>query len=91
MSARDMILKILASRSPDATVCPSEVARAIAPGDGWRNVMPAVHAAVDQLLKEGRVQLSWKGQPLTARVGPYRISRAAGLSIALSPAKLCTS
>ena len=73
--ARDAILALLASRSPNATVCPSEVARAIAPGDGWRNAMSAVHSAVDRLLDEGAVQLSWKGQPLAMRDGPYRISR----------------
>jgi hypothetical protein len=75
-SARDMTLALLASRSPDATVCPSEVARAIAPGEGWRNAMPAVHSAVDRLSDEGTVRLSWKGKPLVARSGPYRISRA---------------
>lgn len=35
--------------------------------------MPVVHLAVDQLLAEGRVTLSWKGKPLHGRAGPYRI------------------
>jgi hypothetical protein len=39
--------------------------------------MPLVHAAVDSLCEEGRVQLSWKGKPLTTRNGPYRISGTA--------------
>jgi hypothetical protein len=74
-SARDMALAILAARAPNATICPSEVARAIAPGPGWRDAMPMVHSAVDRLFEEGAVRLSWKGQPLASRAGPYRISR----------------
>lgn len=73
-NARDTTLALLMARSPEATVCPSEVARALA-SDGWRDALPVVHAAVDQLLSEGLVQLSWKGQPLATRVGPYRIGR----------------
>jgi hypothetical protein len=38
-------LSLLARREPDATICPSEVARAIAPD--WRGAMPEVHAAID--------------------------------------------
>ena len=37
--------------------------------------MPIVHAAVDRLVAEGVVRLSWKGEPLDARAGPYRIRR----------------
>ncbi|SEN47048.1 Protein of unknown function [Sphingomonas gellani] len=74
-SARDTTLALLAARSPDASVCPSEVARALVPGDGWRDAMPLVHAAIDGLVEEGRVRLSWKSRPLTTRAGPYRISR----------------
>ncbi|WP_309547008.1 hypothetical protein [Sphingomonas sp. SUN019] len=37
--------------------------------------MPAVHAAVDQLVDEGLVRLSWKGRKLVTRAGPYRIGR----------------
>lgn len=76
-NASDMTLTLLASRSPDATVCPSEVARAIAPGNGWRDAMPSVHVAVDGLVAQGAVQLSWKGKALQKRAGPYRIGRGA--------------
>jgi hypothetical protein len=47
------------------------------PPMAWRDAMPAVHAAVDQLVAEGAVRLRWKGQPLPARAGPYRIERPA--------------
>ena len=82
-NARDTTLALLAVRAAEATVCPSEVARALASGaateltaEDWRSAMPAVHAAVDALLAEGRVRLSWKGKPLPTRAGPYRIGRA---------------
>lgn len=70
---RAMTLSMLASRAPNATVCPSEVARAIA--SDWRGAMPEVHAAIDELVEAGQVRLSWKGKPLAKRLGPYRIGR----------------
>jgi len=79
MDPREATLALLAARAEDATVCPSEVARAVAgEGGAWREAMPQVHAAVDALLNEGAVHLSWKGRPLTMRAGPYRIARAQG-------------
>lgn len=76
------VLRLLANRAPSATVCPSEVARSICDASGdygaeeWRALMPVVHAAVDRLVTEGRLQLSWKGRTLPSRVGPYRIGRS---------------
>lgn len=72
------IRAMLAERGPDKTLCPSEVARALAGVDGeWRNRMDEVHAAADALLAEGAVALSWKGAPLRTRDGPYRIGAPA--------------
>ena len=81
INARDATLALLASRAAEATVCPSEVARQLAAQDEaatstWRDKMPDVHAAVDRLLDEGLIRISWKGEPLTKRSGPYRIRRA---------------
>ena len=79
--ARRAIMTLLDNRAAEATICPSEAARALVAADGasqkddWRSAMPTVHAAVDQLLSEGLVSLSWKKEPLTQRSGPYRISR----------------
>lgn len=70
---RNVTLSMLAFRAPHATICPSEVARAVAPD--WRGAMPEVHAAIDELLKAGLVRISWKGQSLATRSGPYRIGR----------------
>ena len=68
-------LALLAGRAEGATVCPSEVARAVA-GDGdWRREMAAVHEAVDGLVASGLVRLSWKGSDMPVRDGPYRIGR----------------
>jgi hypothetical protein len=36
--------------------------------------MPSVHAAIDGLVRDGAVRLSWKGERLAARSGPYRIA-----------------
>ena len=84
LDAREATLTLLATRAPEATVCPSEVARALAAAAGagmkpedWRSAMPAVHAAVDRLVIEGVARLSWKGAALTTRSGPYRIGRGA--------------
>ncbi|MCP3734582.1 DUF3253 domain-containing protein [Sphingomonas sp. RP10(2022)] len=75
-TVRDTALALLAVRSAGATICPSEVARAlVAPsstGD-WRRMMPIVHAAIDDMVGERLVRLSWKGKPLAVRAGPYRI------------------
>ena len=75
--ARALILSLLANRAVGATLCPSEVARALTQkvaGREWREAMPVVHAAVDRLLQDGTVRLSWKGSPMETRSGPYRIS-----------------
>lgn len=81
--AHAAVLRLLALRADQATLCPSEVARAfveeVATGTSalsWRDAMPIVHVAVDRLLKEGSIQLLWKGKARTVRSGPYRIRRA---------------
>lgn len=74
--ARTATLNLLAGRAPSATLCPSEVARVIAKAAGrtdWRAEMAGVHAAVDALVAEGVVRLSWKGSETSVRAGPYRI------------------
>ena len=74
--ARNATLALLEARASGATVCPSEVARVLA-GDGgdWRAAMPVVHAAVDAMVADGAVRLSWKGAAMAVRAGPYRIGR----------------
>lgn len=74
--AREAVLRLLAERGPDKTICPSEAARELSAGsDQWRDHMGAVHKAVDKLSEDGLIRLSWKGQPMDQRRGPYRIAR----------------
>ncbi len=76
---RAATLALLDARAPGATVCPSEVARVLAAcGADWREAMPVVHAAVDMMVAEGVVRLSWKGEVMAVRAGPYRIGRGEG-------------
>ena len=71
------VLHRLAQRAPGATLCPSEAARDLAGDSGdWRAHMDDVHRAVDRLLEEGCIALSWKGVPMDRRDGPYRIAKA---------------
>lgn len=75
-----VILELLERRGPEATICPSEAARAMhAQGnDGWRSLMePARHAA-RRLATAGMVEITQGGlpvEPSKAR-GPIRIRRA---------------
>ncbi|MGE4239006.1 DUF3253 domain-containing protein [Ramlibacter sp.] len=75
---RDVIEELLCSRALSATICPSEVARAIDP-QRWRPLMPEVRAAAIALAKSGAVEIRQGGltldpdQPLR---GPIRLGRA---------------
>ncbi|MRJ77058.1 DUF3253 domain-containing protein [Aeromicrobium sp. SMF47] len=71
------ILALLASRAPTATICPSDVARDLAPDD-WRPLMDAVRDAAGRLVDRGQVVITQKGEAVdlaTAR-GPIRIRRS---------------
>ena len=74
IEARNTILTLLAARQAGQTICPSEAARAIG-GMDWRAAMPAVHAAVEGLVAEGAVRLTWRGAARAMGDGPYRIGR----------------
>lgn len=41
--------------------------------------MPIVHEAMDAMVEEEAVQLSWKGALLKRRTGPYRIGRVGAI------------
>ena len=74
-----MIVSMLANLAADATLCPSEVARALVvenKSEEWRTAMPVVHAAADALLHSGSVKLSWKvslSRLALDRIVSYRI------------------
>ncbi|MEU2350420.1 DUF3253 domain-containing protein [Modestobacter sp. NPDC049651] len=68
--------RLLDQRRPDATICPSEAARAVDPA-GWRELMPAARAAAGRLAAAGEVEVTQRGEVVdvaTAR-GPVRVRR----------------
>ena len=59
------ILRQTAARGADKSICPSEVARALAPeDDAWRRLMGAVRATSIRLAREGQVEVLRKGKPV---------------------------
>ena len=63
------ILRQCATRAPDRTICPSEVARALWPDD-WRTRMAQVRETGLQLALQGQIQITQRGEvrPATARI-----------------------
>jgi hypothetical protein len=70
---RDEILKQVHARGRGKTICPSEVARALA--DDWRDLMPQVREISDDLAAKGDVVVTQKGKSVraTEASGPVRI------------------
>jgi len=66
----EAIERLLAARSPAATICPSEAARALAP-ENWRALMPQVREVARGLALQGRVVITQRGQHLDATL-PWR-------------------
>ncbi|MFE5297746.1 DUF3253 domain-containing protein [Streptomyces sp. NPDC056632] len=74
------ILELLERRAPDASICPSDAARAAYDGDddGWRALMDSARLAARHLVDAGEVEITQSGRPVPpgeAR-GPIRIRRA---------------
>jgi hypothetical protein len=73
------VLAVLALRSVNATICPSDVARSLAAGESdWRALMPRVRDAARRLARAGSVRILQRGRridPDADWVGPVRIGR----------------
>jgi Protein of unknown function (DUF3253) len=69
--------ELLDRRRPEASICPSEAARAVDP-DGWRDLMPAARAAAGRLAATGEVEVTQGGRvvDVAAAHGPVRIRRS---------------
>ena len=69
---------LLDRRAPDATICPSEAARAVDP-EGWRELMPTARAAAGRLAARGLVEVTQAGEVVDVRTarGPVRVRRRA--------------
>jgi len=63
---REEILRQTASRGAERSICPSEVARALAGGDDgpWRPLMAPVRRAAAGLARDGRIDILRKGKPV---------------------------
>lgn len=73
------VLALLEQRAGGATICPSDVARSVAPDDedAWRGLMEPVRRAARRLVAAGEVEITQRGSvvdPSTAK-GPIRIRR----------------
>ncbi len=74
---RATIASLLDSRADGATICPSDVARALAPDPEWRALMDDVRRVAAEGHHAGRLEIRQHGHrvdPETAR-GPIRIAR----------------
>ena len=75
---RQTLSALLAQRRPDATICPSEAARALAPED-WRPLMPRVRGVAIAMATEGLLEIRQRGEvvaPDAPLRGPMRLGRA---------------
>ncbi|MEL7213263.1 MAG: DUF3253 domain-containing protein [Pseudomonadota bacterium] len=68
------ILDRVAARGVGKSICPSEVARALA--EDWRGLMPDIRRVAGVLQREGRVQVIQKGASVDLELarGPIRLS-----------------
>ena len=78
----ETIFALLGRRSGDATICPSEVARAMHSKESdWRASMPRVREAAGALAARGLLRVTRNGEEVdaTSQGGPIRLGRAAGV------------
>ena len=78
---------MLRKRDPDATVCPSDVARIIG-GEDWRGSMDDVRAVAAELGADGVVEIRQGGRVVPAdaeTTGPVRIGRGVRFDREVAP------
>ena len=73
------ILRLVAERGDEKSVCPSEVARALGgpQPDAWRPLMQPVRRVAVRLTRQGRIAILRKGQPVAdpdGFKGVYRLA-----------------
>jgi Protein of unknown function (DUF3253) len=74
------ILTLLAERAPEASICPSDVARELAPEDEerWRALMPQIRAVAARMAAAQRIRIT-RGEaqldPGDLSGGPIRLRR----------------
>ena len=76
----EQLFRLLETRAPQSSTCPSEVARAIAPANekAWRSLMPQIRNVVRGLMRTQQVQVTRGKQTLKEDEfagGPIRVRR----------------
>lgn len=68
--------RLLSSREPPKTICPSEVARALLPGEldaagvsSWRQLMPDIRKIIAEMRDCGKVEVLQKGAVVGGGLG----------------------
>ena len=56
------ILDLVTARGPAGSICPSEAARLLDPGEGWRRLLGPVRLAASRLSRDGRIEILRKGR-----------------------------
>lgn len=77
---RMVIEGLLTSRQPQATICPSEAARTLAPGE-WRPLMSRVRRVAVAMVEEGILEIRQGGSSVVGDGplrGPIRLARPTG-------------
>lgn len=73
------IVDLLRRRAASASICPSDVARALVPQEAaWRALMPAVRDAARVLADSGHITITRRGAVIDAGFlagGPIRLQR----------------
>jgi hypothetical protein len=66
--AEQAILTLVTARGAEKSICPTEAARALAPGsaadEAWRKFLHPVRLAAQRLAKAGRIEILRKGKPI---------------------------
>ena len=72
----DAILQLLNARARDASICPSEAARAVG-GESWQSLMEPARKAARRLVAQEKVQITQGGKVVdpSRATGPIRIRR----------------
>lgn len=74
------IWRLLDARAPSASICPSDVARALSPdGETWRALMPDIRRVAATLAADGSLLVTRKAEVVDALSGggPIRLRRPA--------------
>lgn len=72
--------RLLAHRAADATICPSDAARALRPGGDWRALMDDVRRVATAEHHAGRLEIRQHGEKIdpSSIHGPIRLGRPPG-------------